>query len=109
MTTGREVSRVGDRIRQLLGRGTQGPQDVGLHVGRERLAARALDDAPGSHVTPESIKDDVNQFLQSGAIKNHGKANSLLAKLNAAAAARARGQCSTAANIYQAFINELRA
>jgi hypothetical protein len=60
-------------------------------------------------VTPESIKDDVRQFLQSGAIKNAGEANSLLAMLNSAAAARARGECSTAANIYGAFINELQA
>jgi hypothetical protein len=30
-------------------------------------------------------------------------------QLDAAAAARARGQCSTAANLYQAFINELLA
>jgi hypothetical protein len=60
-------------------------------------------------VTPDSIKGDVTQFLQSGAIKNAGKANSLLAKLDAAAAARARGKCSTAANLYQAFINELQA
>jgi hypothetical protein len=60
-------------------------------------------------VTPDSIKDDVQQFLASGAITNHGNANSLLAKLNAAANARARGQCSTAANIYGAFISELQA
>ena len=60
-------------------------------------------------ITPDSIKCDVNQFLQSGAIKNKGNADSLLAKLDAAAAARARGQCSTAANIYRAFINELQA
>ena len=41
---------------------------------------------------------------------NAGEANSLLAKLDAAAAAaRARGQCSTAANLYQAFIKELQA
>jgi hypothetical protein len=60
-------------------------------------------------VTPDSIKMDVTEFLQSGAIKNKGKANSLLAKLDAAAAARTRGKCSTAANIYQAFIHELQA
>lgn len=60
-------------------------------------------------VTPDSIKDDVQQFLQSGAINNHGNANSLLAKLDSAANARARGQCSTAANIYGAFISELQA
>lgn len=60
-------------------------------------------------VTPDSIKADVNQFLSSGAIKNAGLANSLLAKLGAAAAARARGQCNVAANIYQAFIQEVAA
>jgi len=60
-------------------------------------------------VTPDSIKEDVQQFLQGGAIKNKGQANSLLAKLDSAAAARSRGQCATAANIYQAFINELEA
>lgn len=60
-------------------------------------------------VTADSIKGDVTQFLQSGAIKNSGEANSLLAKLDAAAAARARGECSTAKNMYQAFITELSA
>jgi hypothetical protein len=60
-------------------------------------------------VTPESIKQDVNIFLAAGLIKNSGLANSLLAKLSAAADARARGDCATAANIYQAFINELQA
>jgi hypothetical protein len=60
-------------------------------------------------VTPESIEGDVTQFLQSGAIKNAGEATSLLSKLVVAAAARAAGNCSTAAKIYQAFINELNA
>ena len=60
-------------------------------------------------VTPDSIKEDVQQFLQGDAIKNKGQANSLVAKLDSAAAARRRGQCATAANIYQAFINELQA
>lgn len=60
-------------------------------------------------VTADSIKDDVRQFLDAGKIRNEGLAGSLLAKLNAAAAARARGQCATAANIYRAFINELNA
>jgi hypothetical protein len=60
-------------------------------------------------VTPDSIKGDVTQFLGAGKIKNNGEANSLLAKLNAAANARAAGNCVTANNIYQAFINELNA
>ncbi len=60
-------------------------------------------------VTPESIKDDVTQFLAAGKIKNAGLANSLLAKLNAAANARERGQCHVAAHLYEAFIHELEA
>ena len=60
-------------------------------------------------VTPESIKGDVTQFLQSGAINNGGIANSLLAKLDTAAAKRASGDCSVAANLYAAFINDLQA
>jgi len=60
-------------------------------------------------VTADSIKDDVSQFLTTGMIKNDGEANSLTVKLNAAAAARARGDCKTAANNYNAFINELNA
>jgi hypothetical protein len=57
-------------------------------------------------VTPESIKEDVNQFLANGAIKNNSFANSLLAKLNASAKAK---DCKTSGNIYQAFINEVQA
>ncbi len=60
-------------------------------------------------VTPESIIADVDQLLEAGKIKNAGLANSLQAKLRAAAAARGRGQCNVAANIYGAFINELKA
>ena len=51
----------------------------------------------------------MNLFLAAGKIKNSGEANSLLAKLDAAAAARAAGQCGTAANQCSAFINELQA
>jgi hypothetical protein len=60
-------------------------------------------------VTADSIKEDVNQFLTAGLIKNAGLANSLLAKLSAAAGARSRGECGTAANQYSAFINALQA
>jgi probable HAF family extracellular repeat protein len=59
--------------------------------------------------TPASVKVDVNQFLASGMIKNAGLANSLLAKLDAASAAQASGDCAGAAAIYQALINELQA
>jgi hypothetical protein len=60
-------------------------------------------------VTAESIKEAVNHFLEDGKIKNAGLATSLLAKLNAAANARAKGKCDTAANNYNAFINEVNA
>jgi hypothetical protein len=60
-------------------------------------------------VTADSIKEDVNEFLADGLIKNAGEASSLLAKLDAAAAARSRGQCNVAANQYGSFINELQA
>lgn len=63
----------------------------------------------GIATTAESIKQDVRTALASGAIDNAGVASSLLAELDAAGAARSRGQCSTAANIYQAFINEVTA
>jgi hypothetical protein len=56
-------------------------------------------------VTGDSIKDDVTKL--SGSIKNAGLSNSLLSKLNAAGAARAAGNCTTAAAIYQSFINEV--
>jgi hypothetical protein len=60
-------------------------------------------------ITAESIKADVRSALASGVITNAGIANSLLAKLNAASDARSRGQCATAADIYNAFIGELQA
>jgi hypothetical protein len=59
--------------------------------------------------TPESIKADVRSALASGAITNPGLANALLAQLSVAESARSRGQCATAANIYNVFINALNA
>ena len=60
-------------------------------------------------VTPASIEGDVTQFLQMGGIKNAGLASTIMSNLVAAAAARQRGQCSTAANIYSSFINAVLA
>jgi hypothetical protein len=60
-------------------------------------------------VTATSIGDDVAQFLKSGAITKLTVANSLLSKLDAAAQARVRGKCNTAANTYVLFINEVQA
>ena len=64
---------------------------------------------PVSAITPDNIRADVRSALSTGAIDSAGVANALLAQLNAAAAARATGDCSTAANIYNAFINALNA
>jgi hypothetical protein len=68
-------------------------------------------------VTPQSIAVDVNAAAASGAIDNAGVANSLLAKLRAAADVREKATasgtqtkgCGVAANMYQAFINEIAA
>jgi hypothetical protein len=104
------------------GVGLQSGQPIGLltelPLGTHTFSVNAVDNVGNADatsvtftiiVTPDSIKDDVTQFLQSGAIKHSGLANSLLAKLAAAAAARAGGRCSRAARIYQAFINQLDA
>jgi hypothetical protein len=89
-----------------------------MTLGDHTFTVTAADNVGGTNtasvtftiiVTPASIEGDVTEFLAAGAIKNAGLANSLLATLNAAAAARARGQCSTAANLYQSFINALQA
>jgi FIMAH domain-containing protein len=66
-------------------------------------------ETPAPVITPDSIIADVNSALSSGAITNAGVANSLLAELNQAKAARDRGQCATAASIYRAFINDVQA
>ncbi|HKW58690.1 MAG TPA: hypothetical protein VJR46_02930 [Candidatus Dormibacteraeota bacterium] len=60
-------------------------------------------------VTPDSIAADVRNALASGHITKAGIADTLLSDLNAAKAARDRGQCKTAANIYQGFINDVAA
>jgi hypothetical protein len=60
-------------------------------------------------VTASSIIDDVNYFLSTGAISSKNEANSLLKKLQAAAAYRAKGDCKDASATYAAFINEVRA
>lgn len=56
-----------------------------------------------------SIEDLVRQLFASGDINNAGIETALLAKLRAAAAARAAGNCTLAGQIYQAFINQVRA
>ncbi len=89
-----------------------------MTLGDHTFTVTAADNVGGTNsasvtftiiVTAASIQTDVTQFLQSGDIKSPGEANSLLSKLVAAAAKRAAGKCSTAANIYQLFIQELQA
>jgi hypothetical protein len=60
-------------------------------------------------VTANSIQSDVTQFVTSGTITDGDWAKSLLAKLVNASAARAAGNCSGAASIYQSFISEVQA
>ncbi|HEX6506894.1 MAG TPA: hypothetical protein VF221_04605 [Chloroflexota bacterium] len=60
-------------------------------------------------VTADSIRADVGQFVASGAITNANWANALQTMLSAAGAARARGDCAAAANIYNAFIQQVQA
>jgi hypothetical protein len=89
-----------------------------LSIGRHTFAVDSVDNVGNRGtqsvtfsivVTADSIKDDVSQFLDTNKITNGGLAKSLLGKLNAAAAARGRGECATASNQYDAFIHDLEA
>ncbi len=106
----------------LAGHGLQSAQMINLltelNLGPHTFSISAVDNAANAGassvtftiiVTPDSIKNDVKQFLAAGKIRNNGIANSLLADLDAAAKARAGGNCNSAANDYQAFINEVKA
>ena len=59
--------------------------------------------------TPASIREAIQRMFDMGDIEKAGIARSLLAKLEAAEAARASGACATAANHLQAFANEVNA
>lgn len=78
--------------------------------GTDNLANAGISSVPFTIVvTPDGIKRDVNLFRAAGLIKNDGLANSLLATLSTAEQARASGNCSTSANNYEAFIQQLQA
>jgi hypothetical protein len=111
-----------DGATTLDGHGLESGQAIDLltelTVGDHTFTVDAVDHVGGAStasvtftiiVTPDSIEDDVQQFLDRGAIRNQGLATSLLAKLEAAASARERGNCKTAGNDYQAFVNALQA
>jgi hypothetical protein len=59
-------------------------------------------------VTAQSMIDDVKQFFASGAISDPAVYQGLLDKLNAALAARNKGNCKTAGNNYSAFISQVQ-
>jgi hypothetical protein len=73
------------------------------------IFALGFDPSVAPTPTPDSLKSAINGFLADGAIRNAGLAQSLLAKVKAAAGATAAGSCDAAANIYRAFIKEVRA
>jgi hypothetical protein len=86
-------------------------------LGNHTFTVTATDNAGNStsrsvtftvNVTPSSIGDDVQYFLSTGAIAQNG-GTSLFAKLTAASAYRAAGNCRDASSTYQAFINEVKA
>jgi len=73
-------------------------------------AVRAQETCPGG-MTPTiaSLEECVTHCLAVGHIDNAGVANSLLAKLQSAAAAESRGDASAAIAKLQAFIHEVEA
>jgi hypothetical protein len=84
-----------------------------LGVGTHTLSATAVDRSgnTGSGSATFTVTADAGglcALIRSWA-KNAGLANSLCVKLNAAAAATARGQAATASNIMGAFRNEVAA
>jgi hypothetical protein len=92
--------------------GASGPAD-GFHLGANQLQANAMDKAGNSSalttsftvsVTFDSLAALTNQF-----ISQHGIANSLTAKLSAAAAAAARGDMNAEAAELNAYANEVSA
>lgn len=110
-----------DGAHTLAGHGLPNGQAINLltelPLGPHTFKVDALDNVDNANsvsvsfeviVTAESIKDDVRQFVSSGAV-TLAEGMSLLQKLDAASAARARGQCATASQVYKAFIAELQA
>jgi len=87
-------------------------QNGGFTTSTGNLTTNQLESTyfqPQVTVTPDSIAADVRASLASGAITKEGIASSLLSELDAAKAARDRGQCKTASNIYQQFVDDVSA
>lgn len=66
-------------------------------------------EVPAPVITPATLSAEIRADLSSGSITNAGVANSLLSEVANASAAHDRGKCATAANVYQAFINDVNA
>ena len=66
-------------------------------------------ESPPITITPQSIEADTRAAIASGAISNAGVGTALMSELTQAEAALARGQCVTASNLYQAFVNNVSA
>jgi hypothetical protein len=75
------------------------------HLGNAGVSACTFE----IHATPGSMLNNLDRAFQEGRIKNRGLWNSLQAKLRAAGAAAARGQCQTERNVLAALVNELEA
>lgn len=122
-----QVSGVGQLTATMDGSTTVGGQGLAsgqainllteLSLGPHTFTVQAVDLAGNSStvsvtftilVTAQSIQADVSQFVASGQVTLDA-GDSLLRLLQAAAAARADGDCAQADKIYQAFINELLA
>jgi len=73
--------------------------------------AFAMDNGECNHdlATIESLHHCVTHAAEMGHITNHGVANALLSKLNAAQAALDRGQPAVAITILRAFIHTVEA
>jgi hypothetical protein len=110
-----------DSATTLAGHGLASGQLITLltemSLGQHTFTVNALDNVSNASsasitfeiiVTPQSIMDDIQEFLALNMIgQNEG--NSLLSKLTAAARALQRGNATTARNLYQAFVNEVQA
>lgn len=71
--------------------------------------AHASDAMDCDHDTVESLYQCVEHAAEMGHISNAGVANSLLAKVDAAANASARHRTNAAVRILEAFVNEVEA
>lgn len=105
----------------LAGHGLQSGQTIflltELSLGTHTFTVSAADNVQNIRnasvsfeiiATPSSIMNDVSLFRGAGNIRSQSLANSLLTRLNTAAAAIDSGSISAARDSYRAFINQLQ-